>query len=176
MSRAATRYAKALMQLALENNTETAVFQDMNLIVKTIASSKDLENMLQNPIISVSNKKNVLTDLFKSVNQQTKNLFEVLIAKKRIQLLNEAALAYIDLYNFNKGAQIAKVTTATPLTKELETKVIAKVKELTGNTALLENIIDQSILGGFILRIGDIQYNASIAHKLNKLKREFTLN
>ena len=75
-----------------------------------------------------------------------------------------------------RGTQVATVTTAVPLTADLKTKVLAKVKELTGKEAEVENIIDESILGGFILRVGDIQYNASIANKLDKLKREFTLN
>jgi len=80
------------------------------------------------------------------------------------------------LFDESQGTQIAKVTTAIPLTKELEAKVLAKVKELTGNDAEVHNTVDESILGGFILRVGDIQYNASIANKLDKLKREFTLN
>jgi len=75
-----------------------------------------------------------------------------------------------------RGTQVATVTTAIPLTSDLKTKVLAKVKELTGKEAEVKNIIDETILGGFILRVGDIQYNASIANKLDKLKREFTLN
>ena len=62
------------------------------------------------------------------------------------------------------------------MTADLKSKVLVKVKELTGKEAEVENIIDESILGGFILRVGDIQYNASILNKLDKLKREFTLN
>jgi len=53
---------------------------------------------------------------------------------------------------------------------------LAKAKELTGKDVTIKNIVEESIIGGFILRIGDIQYNASIANKLNKLKREFILN
>jgi F-type H+-transporting ATPase subunit delta len=75
-----------------------------------------------------------------------------------------------------RGSQVASVTTAIPLTNDLKIKVLAKVKELTGKEAEVKNIIDESILGGFILRVGDIQYNASISNKLAKLKREFTLN
>ena len=62
------------------------------------------------------------------------------------------------------------------MTDDLEIKVMAKIKELTSKSVELENIVDEDIIGGFILRVGDIQYNASIANKLNKLKREFTLN
>jgi F-type H+-transporting ATPase subunit delta len=80
------------------------------------------------------------------------------------------------LYDEMRGSQVATITTAVPLTSDLKTKVLAKVKELTGKDAEVESIIDENILGGFILRVGDIQYNASISNKLNKLKREFTLN
>jgi len=62
------------------------------------------------------------------------------------------------------------------MTDKLEAKVLAKVKELTSKSVELENIVDDTIIGGFILRIGDKQYNASVANKLNNLKREFTLN
>ena len=68
------------------------------------------------------------------------------------------------------------VTTAIPLTDDLKSKVLAKAKELTGKDVTIKNIVEASIIGGFILRIGDIQYNASIANKLNKLKREFILD
>ena len=73
-----------------------------------------------------------------------------------------------------KGEEVAVVTTAVPLTAALEKKILAKVKELTGSKVSLENKIDESIVGGFVLRIGDLQYDASVANKLNTLKREFT--
>jgi len=104
------------------------------------------------------------------------NLIETLIKNKRINLLADVAKKYNELYDQLKGIQVAEVTTAVPLTDELKNKVLAKVKELTGKEATIKSQIDASILGGFILRVGDIQYNASIANKLNKLKREFTLN
>ena len=87
------------------------------------------------------------------------------------------AYSFVELYNELKGVKVASVITAVPLSAEIENQVLAKVKELTGsNTVTLENTIDESIIGGFILRVGDLQYNASIANNLNKLKREFTIN
>ena len=62
----------------------------------------------------------------------------------------------------------------TKATADLETKILAKVSELTGNKVSIENKIDENIIGGFVLRVGDLQYDASIANKLNSLKREFT--
>lgn len=175
-SRAAIRYAKAVLSLATDQKSGEAVNSDMKSITKAIAQSEDLNQMLQNPVVRSSDKKAVLTSVFKSANATTLNLIDVLIANKRLSLLNEVASGYTQLYDQLRGSQIATVTTAVPLNEDLKTKVLAKVKELTGKDAEVKNIIDETILGGFILRVGDIQYNASISNKLNKLKREFTLN
>jgi len=175
-SRAAIRYAKAVLSLATDNKSAEAVNSDMKSITNAIAQSEDLNQMLQSPVVRSSDKKAVLTSVFKSANVATANLIDTLISNKRLALLNDVAASYTELYDQMRGTQVATVTTAIPLTADLKTKVLAKVKELTGKEAEVENIIDESILGGFILRVGDIQYNASIANKLDKLKREFTLN
>ena len=175
-ARAAIRYAKAVLSLATDKKATDSVNKDMKQIVKTIGESDDLREMLQNPLVRSSVKKSVLNQVFKNTNAITGNLVNTLIANKRIALLEDVASKYNQLYDTLKGTEIAKVTTAVPLTDALKVKVLAKVKELTGKEVEVVNIIDESILGGFILRVGDIQYNASIANKLNKLKREFTLN
>ena len=175
-ARAALRYAKAVLSLATDQKAVEAVNNDMKLITKTIADNKDLRVMLQNPVVRPSVKKIVLNEVFKNTSTITGNLVTTLITNKRIALLEQVASKYNLLYDTLNGIQIAKVTTAVPLTDDLKTKVLAKVKELTGKEVEVVNLIDENILGGFILRVGDIQYNASIANKLNKLKREFTLN
>jgi len=175
-ARAAIRYAKAVLSLASDQKAVEAVNKDMQLIVNTIAKSKELGEMLQNPVVRSSVKKALLNEVFKNTNTITENLVNTLFTNKRIALLGDVASKYNQLYDTLKGTQIAKVTTAVPLTEALKTKVLAKVKELTKKDVEVINIIDESILGGFILRVGDIQYNASIANKLNNLKREFTLN
>ena len=175
-SRAATRYAKAVLSLATDNKSAEAVNSDMKLIISTIAQSEDLSQMLQSPVVRSSEKKAVLLAVFKNANVGTISLIDTLITNKRLPLLNNVASSYVHLYDELRGSQVASVTTAIPLTVELKTKVLAKVKELTGKDAEVKNIIDESILGGFILRVGDTQYNASISNKLAKLKREFTLN
>ncbi|SHG79290.1 ATP synthase F1 subunit delta [Winogradskyella jejuensis] len=175
-SRAAIRYAKAVLSLAQDQKAEEAVNNDMKSIVNAIAQSSELNQMLQSPVVRSSEKKAVLSSVFSNVSTNTTNAIDTLISNKRLALLNDVALSYTQLYDQLRGSQVATVTTAVALTDELKAKVLAKVKELTGKEAEVENIIDESILGGFILRVGDIQYNASIANKLDKLKREFTLN
>jgi F-type H+-transporting ATPase subunit delta len=115
--------------------------------------------------------------VFYSQDELTKTLIKVLVKNQRIELLGEVAASYVSLFNESQGVKVAKVTTAVPLTPALETKILNKVTELTGSkNVTVENTVDESIIGGFILRVGDLQYNASIANKLNRLKREFTLN
>ncbi len=176
MSRAAIRYAKAILNLAKDQNTTDLVNSDMQLIASTIEAHPQLDNVLNNPVIKAEAKKTALLAVFSNLNTATVGLLDVLMANKRLNVLHKVALNYNLLYNELNQQQTAIVTTATPLTEELKTKVLAKIKTLTDKTVSIENNIDESILGGFILRVGDKQYNASISHKLKNLKREFTLN
>ncbi|TXG37121.1 ATP synthase F1 subunit delta [Seonamhaeicola maritimus] len=175
-TRAAIRYAKAILSLASDQKSADAVNKDMKLIAATIADSKELSDTLQSPVISSTIKKAVLLEVFKKSNNATISLIETLINNNRIDLLGTVAVKYNQLFDQSKGIELATVTTAVAITDALKKKVLAKAKELTGKEIEVENIVDESILGGFILRIGDVQYNASIANQLNKLKREFTLN
>lgn len=172
-SRAALRYAKAILDLAKDQKSAESVHQDMNTIIKTIEASSDLRVFLKSPVVSEKIKKDALTEVFSGTGQLTKNFFGILLENKRIGLLSEIAAQYNGLYNKMNNVQLAYVTTVVPLTAALEEKILAKVKELTGNEAKIKNIIDQSIIGGFILRVGDLQYNASLSHQLKTLKREF---
>ena len=97
-----------------------------------------------------------------------------LIENKRLPDFGNVAAQYIVLYDTLNGKQEAIVTSAIPLSDVLSKQVLAKVKELTGKEAILSNIVNPAILGGFILRVGDVQYDASIANKLSGLKRQFS--
>lgn len=175
-SRAAARYAKALLSLAKDKNVTKEVNDDMSLISKTIKDSDDLQAFLKSPVVKNTMKKNALLEIFRSVNGVTSGLFAILIENNRLDILPLVAKEYNRLYNEMNGVQVAKVTTAIPLTPVLEEKIQKKVKELTGNVAKIENIVDESIIGGFILRVGDIQYNGSISAQLTNLKRELQNN
>ncbi len=113
--------------------------------------------------------------IFEHQSDATKSLINVLVENQRANLLEDVSRNYIDLYNEAQGVKVVKVTTAVTLTDELKDKVLEKVEELTGsNKVTIESIIDESIIGGFILRIGDLQYNASISNSLARIKREFS--
>lgn len=174
MSRAAIRYAKAILDIATESNTTSAVNSDMKTIVTAINESEELKDFLSNPIVNDAVKMNALSEIFPSLQTETKGLFQLLLANKRFEILGAIALQFNNLFDLKSGVEQAVVTTAVPLTAELEAQVLNKLKEFSSNSISITNIVDASIIGGFVIRIGDKQYNASVANKLQQLKREFT--
>ena len=173
-ARAAIRYAKAILNLAKDSKDETAVYNDMLFVATTITENDEFEVMLRSPIVKSSDKINVLNAIFADkVNNITLGLFHLLQDNKRIDILHSVAKQYAIIYDFDKHMQVAKVTTAVALTADLEKQILEKIVSLTGENANLENVVNPAILGGFILRVGDVQYDASISNYLNELKKEF---
>ncbi|MFY9243806.1 MAG: ATP synthase F1 subunit delta [Polaribacter sp.] len=173
-ARASLRYAKAILNLAKDTNSETIVDSDMKLIAATIAENPEFEIVLRSPVIKAKDKMKVLNALFTGkIDNITLGLFNLLDENKRISMIEPIAKQYSIIYDFLKHMQVAKVTTAVPLSPEMEAKVLAKIVALTGEKANLENEVNPAILGGFILRVGDVQYDASISNQLNELKKEF---
>ena len=176
-TRAALRYAKATLNLAKEKGFAKDIYNDMLLIDKTIDENPDLLSMLKSPIIKSAMKKAALNDIFsKNVNGITTGLINLLIENKRLQLLPLVAKEYIVIHDYLKGIEVAQVTSAIPLTKELEAKLLIKVKEIVGKEITLKNTVDPSIVGGFILRVGDKQYDSSISNRLSTLLANFEDN
>ena len=173
-TRAAIRYAKAILDIAQDKGAVQEVGADMQLIASTINSNQELHNFIESPTISAKNKEAALLEVFASTTATTKSLFHLLLVNKRFGILEAIALEYKKLLDEVNNVETAEVITAFPLTDDLEAKVLAKVKEFTTKTVTLHNIVDESIIGGFILRIGDKQYNASIANSLHVLKRELS--
>lgn len=172
-TRAALRYAKAILDVSNAKGNAEVVGTDMKTISDAISQSSELKLFLENPVIKGESKLAALNEIFASANADTKNLFSVLLQNKRLDILEAITVQYAKLYDELKGVEVAYVTTATPLTPALEAQVLAKVKELSTKEVTIVNEVNKDIIGGFIIRLGDMQYNASIANKLSQLKREF---
>jgi len=174
MSRAAIRYAKAILETAVASGTTEKVNQDMLSVVASMAGSAELSAFLSSPIISTEVKMNAVSEVFAAVQPETKSLFRLLQENKRFEILAEIAKQFNAQYDVMNGVEVAKVTTAIAMNAELESKVLAKIATISDKKITIENLVDPSIIGGFILRIGDKQYNASVANRLQELKREFS--
>jgi len=173
-TRAAIRYAKAILDLANSKGVAEAVNNDMKSIASAIENNLELSTFIQNPTAKVEVKESALLEVFANVNGVTKGLFHLLFENKRFEILDAIAVEYSRVYDESNGIEIAKVTTAIPMDAALEAKVLAKIATLSDKKITIENIVDASIIGGFILRIGDQQYNASVANRLQVLKRELS--
>jgi len=173
LSRAASRYAKAILSLAIEKNEAAAVNEDMKSILVTVSQNKELRNFLTSPIIKADHKRAGLRQVFKDTGAVTMGAFDLLVDNKRTDILQDVATSYIVRFEEMNKREIATVTTAVEISADLEKKVLAKAKELAGKEVTLEKVVDPSIMGGFILRVGDKQINASVQNKFGELKRTF---
>ena len=174
MSRAAIRYAKAILETAVSSGKANQVNEDMKSIIAAVDSSADLKEFLASPIISSDVKMKALSEVFSSVQAETKSLFRLLQENKRFEILVAIATQFNAQFDEMNGVEVAKVTTAFPITAELEAKILAKAATISTKKLTIQNTVDPSIIGGFILRIGDKQYNASVSNRLQELKREFS--
>ena len=173
-TRTAIRYAKAILDIASSKNVASEVSTDMFLVASTIKNNLELDTFIQNPTVKVEIKESALLEVFTATNSVTKSLFHLLFENKRFEILSEIATQYNALFDVMNNIEIAIVTTAIPMDADLEAKVKAKIATFSDKKVTIENIVDASIIGGFVLRIGDKQYNASVANRLQVLKRELS--
>ncbi|SDI11135.1 F-type H+-transporting ATPase subunit delta [Flavobacterium omnivorum] len=173
-TRAAIRYATAILDLANSKGVAEVVNNDMKLIASTINGNLELSTFIQNPTLKVEVKEKALLEVFAGIDLVTQGLFHLLFENKRFEILEGIATEYSKLSDVMNGIEVAKVTTAVPMDAALEAKVKATIAILSDKKITIENTVDASIIGGFILRIGDKQYNASIANRLQVLKRELS--
>lgn len=175
--KAASRYAKSLIDLSIEQNALEALKNDMVLFEEVVDNNSELEAILKNPIVPLDKKTGILNDVFGGkVHQITQSFLKLVVNKGRAGILFETAKQFINQYNLIKGIVTAEITSATALTDENRKEIVGLVKkELGANEVIVKEKLNENLIGGFILKVGDKQFDASIASGLNKLKREFAL-
>ena len=175
-SRAAIRYAKALIQESIEVNSLESMYSDMQVVLNTFQENDNLKFLVESRVVKNSLKLSTLSLIFKNLNSLAIRFINVLSENNRIDLLEIISFKFTELYKDQKGIQSALVTTAIPLNDEMKSEVLSVISKLTNKQTTLSNKVDGSLIGGFILRVGDIEYNASFRNKLKTIKQEFTKN
>lgn len=173
-NKAGSRYAKSLIDLSMEQNVLEEIKNDMVLIEQVIDQNSELEAILQNPVIPLDKKASILEGIFgKSVNAITRSYLKLVVSKGRAAILYDTTKAFVRQYNAIKGIVTAEVTSATALTAENKAEIVAVVKkEIGANEVIIKEKVNEKLIGGFILKVGDRQFDASITGSLNKLKKE----
>ncbi|MBX7201995.1 MAG: ATP synthase F1 subunit delta [Bacteroidia bacterium] len=176
-TRSAIRYARSLFLLALERSEIEVVFADMTLIGNTIRENKELDNLLKSPIIKADRKISILNAIFKGKIGQLSNAFlELLVKKRREMHVGQIARSFMQLYFENNGIEEAQLITAFPVDEEFRQTIIALVAKQTHQKVELQETIDNTVIGGFVLRFGNKQIDASISTEMAELRREFEQN
>jgi F-type H+-transporting ATPase subunit delta len=176
--RLAGRYAKSLIDLALEQNSLDAVYADMKFIGYICRSNPDFVNLLRSPIITNDKKEKVIESVVQeSISKLTSMFLRLLVRKARENYLPEISEAFITQYNKLKDIHKVKLTTAVPMSNELHEAIIAKIRSNTPIQNIeLETVVKDELIGGFKLQIGDVLIDASIQRDLHDIGMQFKSN
>ncbi len=171
----ASRYAKSLIDLSQEQKSFEDIKNDMNFFLQTLKANPQLKAVLGNPIISQAKKIAILSDLFSGkVDKLSISFFNIMVNKGRGEVLYTTAKEFINQYNIIKHITKATVVSATALSDANKKTLLDEVRTAVGGgEVILDAKIDPSLIGGFVLTVGDRQVDTTIANSLKKLKKDF---
>lgn len=173
--RIASRYAKSLLELAIEKSALDEVVKDIQEFDEVCKTNRDFVLMLKNPIIVSAKKSSILKSIFDGkVNELTLAFFVIITKKGREKYLPEIAQTFIDQYYDHKGIVESTITSVEPLSESLKKEVTGLVEGISKKQVVLTEKIDSDLIGGFVLKIGDRQIDESISSKLSALKLKFS--
>jgi len=171
--RVSSRYAKSVFDLAMEIKNADHIYKDMVLVERVLNENYKLVLLLKNPIIRYDYKLKVLTKIFeKHLNELTLKFFNLICRKNRAYILLDSCRVFVGLYHDYKGIVCANVSTAVEISSEVKKDFEKIISKDTGKKVELETKVDKSLLGGYLLKIGDKQIDDSLKNKLNNLRRE----
>jgi F-type H+-transporting ATPase subunit delta len=173
----ASRYSKALFTLAKEKNILSDIHNDMELIVSVCDNEQYFNQFLENPVLALSKKTDIFNKIFKGkTNQVTLNFLALVAKNRREPFLRHMAINFLNLYKDFKGIKTIQFSSVAKISDTVRKEIEQIVKtSFNAETELLEKI-DENLIGGFVIRIDDEQYDASVANQLEKIKREIVKN
>lgn len=176
-TKVAKRYAKSLLDLAREQQVADTIYKDMQMVHSTIRGSKPLSLFFKSPIINTDKKDAVLHQVFGGkVHTMILTFFGIITRKKREYYIEDITSAFIELYKEFKNIRTARLITATAVDDSTRKAMLALIGKTTSETIEIEEKIDPSIIGGFILRWGDRQVDTTVSRKLHELRQSFKEN
>ncbi|NQY68196.1 MAG: ATP synthase F1 subunit delta [Flavobacteriales bacterium] len=176
-NRIASRYAKSLIAIAKEKSVLPKVYEDMVMFSKACDDSKEFALLLKSPVVKTEKKLAILDSIFGTKMSKESMAFVNLITfKKREMFLEDIISEFFAVYKKENNIVSAIVTTAVKLDASLRKQVEEKVASTYNATVELEERVNEDIIGGFILRVGDDQWDSSILKDLRTLKKTYSLN
>ena len=160
-SRATIRYAKALLELSIEQNSLENSYHDMVLIESVCSESRDFALLLKSPIVKADHKLKIFRQIFEGKLSNSSMMFiNIILTKKRESLIRGISKSFIALYKQHNNIESASIKTAVPISQQLKEEVLSYIKSETSNSVELTEIVDAKIIGGAIIKMGDKQLDA----------------
>ncbi len=176
-TKVAARYAKSLLDLSIELKSLEVVLADMKMIYSVCAANSELVAVLRSPIIKSDKKLSILNEIFgKQICPLTQKFIQLLSVKTRESYIQDIAAQFMVQYKTNKGITSAVISSATALDAASRNKILDLVKSASQSEVELDEKIKVDLIGGFVLRIGDTQVDASVLRQIKNLKRSFSEN
>ncbi|MBZ0199704.1 MAG: ATP synthase F1 subunit delta [Ignavibacteriaceae bacterium] len=168
------RYAQSLLDSAMEKNNLQPVFSDVELILSSLKQSSELRLVLENPVIKSETKISILFEIYKGkITEETADFLKFIVDKNREDLLPSIMEKFIQLYNEHFGLADAEVRTAFNFSDDQKSTLKAKLENIIKKKIKLNFRIDPQVIGGFIARVDDTVFDASVKHQLELLKKQF---
>ncbi len=168
------RYASSLLETAEEKNILAAIALNIQLIKDTLKENPRLQRILENPIIKSPVKISILEEIFKSkVDIETINFIKFVIHKNRENLLYSILQKFTELYDEKLGIVNVAVKTAFEFDDDQKQVLKVKLEKYLNKNTRIGFTLDENVVGGFIAKIGDTVYDASLRHQLELLKKQF---
>jgi F-type H+-transporting ATPase subunit delta len=175
-SKISVRYAKAFFSLAQEKNVLSEVSSDVTLLHE-LHKDANFRILLTDPVISTKQKKNIFKNVFEgNVNELTLRFLYLMAENGREDYLPITFLNFLTLYRKYTGIEQATLTTTYELSPELRATMKLLIERLFNTKVELSERIDEELIGGFVLRVGDKQLDSSIARKLEDTKKALLLS
>ncbi len=167
-----TRYASALLQSASENNSFDVVSEEMDLVEKTFSQSAELSRVIASPIIESAKKISIIEAVFEEkVSSEALNFLKFILMKNRDKVFYDIIKRFLELRDIKLGIVNMNIISAIELPEEEKRKMISKFEDYSGKKIRAAFNVDENIIGGFLVRIGDTVVDASVTHQLQQLKK-----
>lgn len=173
-TKAASRYAQALLELATEKNKVDTVQDDMNFFLSVVNENREFENLLKSPIVKADKKISIFNAVFDAFDETSISFLTLIVKNGRESILPQIAMAYKAKLQEQKGIVPITITTASKLDEAVRSQILAKIETSVKGTLEVEEKIDESLIGGFVVRMGDTQIDASVSRQFKDLKQRLT--
>lgn len=170
----AGRYAKALYEIAEQDQRTLEVEQELQALVQALHEDHEIERFILSPNISSEIKWDVIrSGLEGKLSDTVISLAKLLIDRGRIEILPELLYSYAKISGEKLGRVDALVTSVYPLSEQEQATVASEFGQLVHKKVRIQNIVDKSLLGGIKVKIGDTLYDGSLSGKLERLEKSF---